>query len=31
MEKKDTKFWSNISNNILGEVQKIIEPFIGTG
>ena len=30
MDKKDTKFWSNISNNILGEAQEIIEPFVGT-
>jgi myo-inositol-1(or 4)-monophosphatase len=30
MDKKDTKFWSNISNNILGEAQEIIRPFVGT-
>jgi myo-inositol-1(or 4)-monophosphatase len=31
MDKKDTKFWSNISNTILGEVQEVVKPIVGTG
>ena len=30
MDKKDTKFWSNISNTILGEVQDVVKPIVGT-
>jgi myo-inositol-1(or 4)-monophosphatase len=30
MDKKDTNFWSNISNTILGEVQDVVKPIVGT-
>ena len=30
MDKKDTNFWSNISNTILGEVQEVVKPIVGT-
>ena len=30
MDKKDTKFWSNISNTILEEVQEVVKPIVGT-
>ena len=30
MDKIDTNFWSNISNTILGEVQEVVEPIVGT-
>jgi myo-inositol-1(or 4)-monophosphatase len=29
MDKEDTKFWSNISNTILGEVHEVIKPIVG--
>ena len=30
MDKKDTKFWSDVSITILGEVQEVVKPIVGT-